>query len=408
MQCTSPHARHDPESGYMLLAVIFLTVVVLITLAIAAPKIATEIQRDKDVETIHRGEQYRRAIQLYYRTFGAYPATIDQLLSTNNIRYLRKRYTDPETGKDDWKPVIYGQAHVRPLGFFGQPLGAVGGVAAAAVVGGASTGMYAFSSTTITTDENGLPVASDSGNGTGSAPGTPGGSDSGFGNSSSGFGSSSNSGFGSGSSGFGSSGSGSSGFGSSGSGSSGFGSSGSGFGSGSGSSFGSSSGLGQSDSGFGSSGAGQSGFQSGGSTTGGASSGFGSSSSTSGSGSTGSPIGSAGPIVGFTLPVNKPSLVAYKLQTRYNKWEFNYDPIADQMMAATSLFGGSPTDSSTTGTGTTSGFGGTTGGTSSGLGGTTGGLGGTSSGFGGTGSNLGSTNNQNSNPNGSGGSNTPQ
>jgi len=115
----------DGESGYVLLAVIFLTVVMLVSLAVAAPKIARSIQRDKDLETIHRGEQYKRALQLYYRQFGSYPTSIDQLVDTNNVRYLRKRYKDPETGKDDWKPVLYGQAHVRPLGFFGQPLSAV-------------------------------------------------------------------------------------------------------------------------------------------------------------------------------------------------------------------------------------------------------------------------------------------
>jgi type II secretory pathway pseudopilin PulG len=356
MPFTASDSRHDPESGYVLLAVIFLTVVMLISLAIAAPKIATEIQRDKDIETIRRGEQYKRAIQLYYRHFGAYPATIDQLLNTNNMRFLRKRYTDPETGKDDWKPVLYGQAHVRPLGFFGQPLSGIAGVgAASAVMGGASAGMYAISSTT--TDANGLPVASDS-SGSGSGLGMSGGADSGFG---SGFGSGSSSGFGSG--------------------------------------------LGQSGSGPGSSGTGQSGFQTGGSSLGGSSSGFGSSNSTSANGLSGSTFGGGGPIVGFTLPLNKPSLVDYKLQTRYNKWEFNYDPIEDQMMAATNLFGGGATD----GSGTSTGFGGT----STGLGGTSSGTGGTSNGSGtnqqwGPNGNLGNPfNNQNSNPNGSGGSNAP-
>jgi hypothetical protein len=44
--------------------------------------------------------------------------------------------------------------------------------------------------------------------------------------------------------------------------------------------------------------------------------------------------------VGFTLPVDKPSLIDYKLQTRYNKWEFNYDPMEDQAQALSGLSGG--------------------------------------------------------------------
>ncbi len=60
-------AASEGESGFVLLAVIFLTVVLLISLAIAAPKIAKSIQRDKELETIHRGEQYKRALKLYYQ-----------------------------------------------------------------------------------------------------------------------------------------------------------------------------------------------------------------------------------------------------------------------------------------------------------------------------------------------------
>jgi hypothetical protein len=54
--------------------------------------------------------------------------------------------------------------------------------------------------------------------------------------------------------------------------------------------------------------------------------------------------------VGFTLPVNKPSLVDYKLQTRYNKWEFNYDPTEEQAQALAGLSGGTPTGTNPTGT----------------------------------------------------------
>ncbi|MGC2637282.1 MAG: hypothetical protein WA294_08875 [Acidobacteriaceae bacterium] len=387
MQSYSPNPRHHPacdsEAGYVLLAVIFLTFLLLLSLAIAAPKIAMSIQRDKDLETIHRGEQYKRALQLYYRQFGSYPTTIDQLVSTNNIRFLRKRYTDPETGKDDWKPVIYGQAHVRPLGFFGQPLSAIGGIATAAVVGGMGSGMYALAPAT-TTDAEGFPV-SDNGSGTDtSSPGSGAASSSGIGS-----GSPTN-GTGSGSFSMG-------------------GQSNSGFGSSPGSGFGSNSGPGPN---------GQSGVGTPGSGT--PTSGFGSSTpgfGSSSNGSSGGTFGGSGPIVGFTLPVNKPSLVDYKLQSRYNKWEFNYDPMEDQMQQAAGLLGGGGGMSGTTGgmgtgtNGTQSGFGSNNGlGNSNGFGGSnnsgfgqppsgTSGSGSSGSGSSGTGSSgSGSDNSGSSNP----------
>ena len=53
----------------------------------------------------------------------AYPPSIDALVQTNNIRFLRKKYVDPMTGKDDWKPILFGQNKApTAMGFFGQPL----------------------------------------------------------------------------------------------------------------------------------------------------------------------------------------------------------------------------------------------------------------------------------------------
>src|SRR5271170_5884005 len=114
------------EDGYILIGVLFLVVVLLIGLAIAAPKIATQIRRDKELEMYHRGMQYTRAIRLYYKKFNAYPISLDQLENTNNIKFLRKRYTDPFTGKADWRLIHVGEAKVPPMGFFGQPLGVAG------------------------------------------------------------------------------------------------------------------------------------------------------------------------------------------------------------------------------------------------------------------------------------------
>jgi hypothetical protein len=67
------------------------------------PRAAFEAQRAKEQLLIERGEQYKRAIQLFVRKLGRYPATIEELESLNNVRFLRKRYVDPMTGKDKWR-----------------------------------------------------------------------------------------------------------------------------------------------------------------------------------------------------------------------------------------------------------------------------------------------------------------
>ena len=59
-------AGSGQQEGFLLLGVLFLILLVTIALAVAAPKIADSIRRDKEEETIHRGKQYARAIQVYY------------------------------------------------------------------------------------------------------------------------------------------------------------------------------------------------------------------------------------------------------------------------------------------------------------------------------------------------------
>jgi type II secretory pathway pseudopilin PulG len=116
------------EEGFVLLAVIFLVFLLTISLAVALPKVSKEIQRDREFETMERGKQYIRAVRMYYKKFGSYPPTVDALVKpTNNIRFLRKKYADPTTGKEDWKPIQYGQNKApTAMGFFGQPLSGAG------------------------------------------------------------------------------------------------------------------------------------------------------------------------------------------------------------------------------------------------------------------------------------------
>src|SRR5580698_6831980 len=118
-----PGSPRSGEEGYILIAVLFLAVMVLIALSIAAPKMAASIERDRELELQHRGKQYVRAIKLYYKKFGAYPPNMEALEKTSEIRYLRKRYKDPVTGKDEWHLIHFGENKTpTAMGFFGQPL----------------------------------------------------------------------------------------------------------------------------------------------------------------------------------------------------------------------------------------------------------------------------------------------
>ena len=143
MTTPNPIRRAKPsEEGYMLLAVIFLLALLIISLSVAAPRIAKEIQRDREVETMHRGKQYIRAIKMYYNKFHAYPPNADALTKqTNGIRFLRKKYVDPTTGKEEWKPIRMGMNKApTAMGFFGQPMaGSTMGAIGTGSIPGATT-----------------------------------------------------------------------------------------------------------------------------------------------------------------------------------------------------------------------------------------------------------------------------
>ena len=113
--------RHE-EQGFMLVGLIVAIFFVLLALSVAAPKVAQGLRRDREVEAVHRGNQYVRAIRLYYRKFGHYPGSMEQLEKTNNIRFLRQQYEDPMTGKPDWKLIHVGEAKTTVKGFLAQPL----------------------------------------------------------------------------------------------------------------------------------------------------------------------------------------------------------------------------------------------------------------------------------------------
>jgi type II secretory pathway pseudopilin PulG len=94
-----PHRNHN-EQGFMLLVLMLFVALLTIAAVAIAPSIVFEVRRDHEQELIHRGVQYSRAVQHYYKKFKRYPTRIEDLESTNNLRFLRKRYKDPITGND--------------------------------------------------------------------------------------------------------------------------------------------------------------------------------------------------------------------------------------------------------------------------------------------------------------------
>ena len=105
------------ERGFALLLVFLLSASIAISLYIELPRVAFESQRTREALTIERGNQYKRAIQLFVRANKRYPNKIEDLESFNDKRYLRHRFTNPMTGKDDWRMV-----HVGPTGMLTDSL----------------------------------------------------------------------------------------------------------------------------------------------------------------------------------------------------------------------------------------------------------------------------------------------
>ena len=114
MPACGPRRRaHDPEAGFVMLMVFVMAAALAIMLYMQLPRVAFESQRSTEGLLIERGEQYQRAIQLYFRKFKKYPSSLEQLESTNNLRFLRRRYADPLTGKQEWRLI-----HIGPTGAF--------------------------------------------------------------------------------------------------------------------------------------------------------------------------------------------------------------------------------------------------------------------------------------------------
>jgi type II secretory pathway pseudopilin PulG len=193
-----PHHRsgRNAERGYILLTLILFVALLAISYLAMLPEITRQIKRDREEELIHRGVQYSRAIKHFVKKFGRYPTRIEELEDTNNLRFLRKRYKDPITGKD-FKILHMGDVQMGLMG----GIGAMPGSAAAAVAAqsGAFGNANAFGGNTLGGNNSafgGNSFGSNNGGFGGNAFGNSGsafgGNNSAFGGNSSTFGASNN------------------------------------------------------------------------------------------------------------------------------------------------------------------------------------------------------------------------
>ncbi|HEY4682298.1 MAG TPA: hypothetical protein VIH17_03500 [Candidatus Acidoferrales bacterium] len=121
------------ERGYALLILLLMVALLSFAAAVAVPRALVQGQREKEEEMIFRGEQYARAVGLFYKRFGRFPAKLEELVEPkNNIRFLRQLYKNPMSRDGEWR--------LLRLAPDGSILGSVmlrSGLAAVAPVGGA-------------------------------------------------------------------------------------------------------------------------------------------------------------------------------------------------------------------------------------------------------------------------------
>jgi len=95
------------ERGFTYLTVLFLVALIGLGLSLAGEVWQSGLMREREVQLLYAGNQYRRAIERYYVSGpNQFPRSLEDLLKDprkpGTERYLRKLYADPLTGKSEW------------------------------------------------------------------------------------------------------------------------------------------------------------------------------------------------------------------------------------------------------------------------------------------------------------------
>lgn len=112
----------NPQRGYMMITLMLAMALITIGLLAVLPDLKQQVQRDREQELRHRGTAYMRAIQHFYKKFGRYPTRVEELESTNNLRFLRKRYKDPMSRDAAGKEKDFKLLHQTDIALNNAPL----------------------------------------------------------------------------------------------------------------------------------------------------------------------------------------------------------------------------------------------------------------------------------------------
>ena len=129
---TYNHTLRRQCAGFTYIGILIAVAVTGIMLAGAGSLWSTAAQRDREVDLLRIGHEFRQAIERYYIAghdgVHSYPPTLEDLVEDSSgvitRRYLRRIYRDPMTGAADWRIVasvdggiagVYSSSQARPM-----------------------------------------------------------------------------------------------------------------------------------------------------------------------------------------------------------------------------------------------------------------------------------------------------
>ena len=114
---SQPRAPRSSQSGYAYITALFMIVVMLGGTTVFLENALTQARRRREEEMIWRGNQYKRAIRLYFHKTGHYPQDMEALQKgLPQLHFLRRAYKDPMNTADGAWRYIYVNAAGQIIG----------------------------------------------------------------------------------------------------------------------------------------------------------------------------------------------------------------------------------------------------------------------------------------------------